>query len=89
MFRALVEDKEHLEELIQLSEEIAESARESQLDMRKECDEYIVQLNEKSNELDQLEIQIMQYDTIVQKFRQKTVDLNSEIVDYKDKVGFL
>lgn len=46
--RTLSDDKEHLEELIQLTEEIAESARESQLDLRKECDDYIVRLSEVS-----------------------------------------
>lgn len=84
--RTITDEKEHLEELVQLNEEIAETARESQLDLRKECDEYIVRLSERNGEVEQLENQIAQYDNIVQKYRQKTVDLNNEIVDYKDKV---
>lgn len=32
--------------MAKLSEEIAEAARESQMDLRRECDEYIVRLSE-------------------------------------------
>jgi DNA-binding protein H-NS len=44
--RTFADEKEHLEEMAKLSEEIAEAARESQMDLRRECDEYIVRLSE-------------------------------------------
>ncbi|KAI6197357.1 hypothetical protein M3Y94_01214500 [Aphelenchoides besseyi] len=87
--RTLTEEKEHLEELLQLSEEIAEAARQTQMDIRQECDMYVVSASEKAKEIQFLENRIRDYDNVVQKFRQKISDLNDEIVGYKDQIQIL
>ncbi|KAI6172416.1 Dynactin subunit 1 [Aphelenchoides besseyi] len=87
--RTLTEEKEHLEELLQLSEEIAEAARQTQMDIRQECDMYVVSASEKTKEIQFLENRIRDYDNVVQKFRQKISDLNDEIVGYKDQIQIL
>jgi hypothetical protein len=44
--RALTDENDRLDEMIQLSEEIAEAAREGQAELRRECDGYIVELSD-------------------------------------------
>ncbi|KAI6216325.1 Dynactin subunit 1 [Aphelenchoides fujianensis] len=87
--RTLTEEKEHLEELYQLNEEIVEAARQTQLDIRQECDSYLVSVSEKTKEVAFLEGRIREYDNVVQKFRQKISDLTDEIVEYKDQIQIL
>lgn len=46
-----------------------------------------MQLSEKDQHIMRLGEKILEYENVIQKFRQKVSDLNNDIVGHKDEVG--
>ena len=80
-----------------MDEEIGETQKEVERELRQEMDQALVQINEVFEKwkkiMLQLKIQIKkfddradEYEKVILKFRQKVIDLNEEIQDHKDQV---
>ncbi|CAD5219366.1 unnamed protein product [Bursaphelenchus okinawaensis] len=87
--RNALTEKEHLYEMYLLSEDIAAAAKEEMQQSRLDSNSYLLTINERDDQISQLNSRINDYENVIQKFRQKISDLNDDIVGFKDQVTVL
>jgi chromosome segregation ATPase len=76
-----------LEILRQMDEEIMESLKEAERDIRMEMEHQLVSISELKRQLSDSDKRGEDLELVIRKFRQKQADLNEVIQQQKDEVG--
>ncbi|CAM6031427.1 unnamed protein product, partial [Sphagnum compactum] len=84
--KALEEDLAELEILRQMDEEIIESQKETEKDLRVDLETHLVAISDLNRKLDEGLKRAEDYERVILKFRQKNADLNECIQQLKDEV---
>jgi len=84
--KALEEDVSELEILRQMDEEIMESLKEAERDIRMEMEHQLVAISELRRQLSDSDKRSEDLELVIRKFRQKQADLNEVIQQQKDEV---
>ncbi|KRY80022.1 ATP-dependent RNA helicase abstrakt [Trichinella pseudospiralis] len=87
--RALMETIEDFEQMRVVDEELQESSRETEKELRMELDRMHGQITELKQQLQLANSRIADRESTIGKFRQQTASLLEQIQDYKDQLSIL
>ncbi|KAH7729294.1 Protein DNC-1 e [Aphelenchoides avenae] len=87
--RTTEETIEDLEQMRAMDDELMETQKDVEKDLRKELDMCYVAANELRGQLRKCDERAEDYEKVILKFRQKTNDLNEEIQAHKDEILIL
>uniref|UniRef100_A0A914E1V4 Dynactin subunit 1 n=1 Tax=Acrobeloides nanus TaxID=290746 RepID=A0A914E1V4_9BILA len=80
---------EDLEAMRAMDEEIGETQKEVERELRQELDQACVQINELKLQIKKFDERADEYEKVILKFRQRVIDLNEEIQEHKDQILIL
>uniref|UniRef100_A0A915DLA8 Dynactin subunit 1 n=1 Tax=Ditylenchus dipsaci TaxID=166011 RepID=A0A915DLA8_9BILA len=84
--KALEEDVSELEVLRSMDEEIIESQKDAEKELKQDMEQQFVKISELKRQLQEYDRRAEDFERVILKFRQKNADLNEEIQQLKDEI---